>query len=120
MRRAIETAPRDGKLVILEDGTSRTFALGRWSTSENAWVGEDGKPLANIPTHWLPRLGEATLEGDKGFSPETPKQYDPSVSRLQQDGWTQNDLSCANEPVIKASHSCAPRGPHSADLLPCG
>ena len=32
MRREIETAPKDGKLVILEDDAAGTFELGRWST----------------------------------------------------------------------------------------
>ena len=54
MRREIETVPKDGKLVILEDDVRGTYELARWSTEQSAWVGENGKPIAIAPTHWLP------------------------------------------------------------------
>jgi hypothetical protein len=63
MRREIETAPRDGKLVILEDDARGTYELARWSTQQSAWVGENGKPIAILPTHWLP------LQRDKRLLP---------------------------------------------------
>ena len=54
MRREIETVPKDGKLVILEDDARATYELARWSTEQSAWVGENGKPIPIAPTHWLP------------------------------------------------------------------
>jgi hypothetical protein len=54
MRRAIETVPKDGKLVILEDGARGTYEVARWSAEQSGWVGETGKPIPIAPTHWLP------------------------------------------------------------------
>ena len=52
MRHPIETAPRDGNAVILEDDSNGTYELARWSAQECAWVGENGK-LCNItPRYW--------------------------------------------------------------------
>src|SRR6478735_7933555 len=54
MRREIETVPKDGKLVILQDDARGTYELARWSTEQSAWVGDNGKPIPIAPTHWLP------------------------------------------------------------------
>ena len=54
MRREIETAPRDGNVVVLEDDTRGTYELAHWSTEQMAWVGEDDKLIPINPTHWLP------------------------------------------------------------------
>ena len=52
MRRPIETVPKDGTAVILEDDTSGTYELARWSAQECAWVAKDGKPSKGTPTYW--------------------------------------------------------------------
>src|ERR1700687_5406868 len=54
MREAFETAPRDGKIVILEDDASGTSDVAHWSAEAGEWVGEDGKPTKITPTHWYP------------------------------------------------------------------
>ena len=51
MRRGLETVPRDGKVVILEDDASGTYELAHWSIEEGAWVGENGKRSAIAPTY---------------------------------------------------------------------
>jgi len=52
MRHPIETVPKDGTTVILEDDTSGTYELARWSAQECAWVAQDGKPYKGTPTYW--------------------------------------------------------------------
>src|ERR1700694_2851247 len=52
MREAFETAPRDGKIVILEDDASGTYDVAHWSAEAGEWVGEDGEPSKITPTHW--------------------------------------------------------------------
>jgi len=52
MRQAIETAPKDGKIVILEDDASGTYDVARWSAKAGGWVGENGEPSKIAPTHW--------------------------------------------------------------------
>src|ERR1700737_3491847 len=54
MRQAFETAPRDGKVVILEDDASGTYDVAHWSAEAGEWVGEDGEPSKITPTHWYP------------------------------------------------------------------
>src|SRR4029079_18771444 len=52
MRRTIDTAPRDGTFVILEDDVSGNFEFAQWSAEARAWLGENGKPSEITPTHW--------------------------------------------------------------------
>jgi murein DD-endopeptidase MepM/ murein hydrolase activator NlpD len=54
MRGAIDTVPRDGKAVILENDASGTYELAHWSVQQRAWIGESGKPVEISPTHWHP------------------------------------------------------------------
>jgi hypothetical protein len=54
MREAFETAPRDGKVVILEDDASGAYEAARWSAEAGEWVGENGEPSNITPTHWYP------------------------------------------------------------------
>jgi hypothetical protein len=86
MRRAIETAPRDGKVVILEDDATGAFELARWSAEALAWVKENGELSKIRPTYWhamrrdenLLQEGDANLlDGEAGSagaseSPERP------------------------------------------------
>jgi hypothetical protein len=54
MRQAFETAPRDGKVVILEDDASGTYDVAHWSAEAGEWVGENDEPSKIAPTHWYP------------------------------------------------------------------
>src|SRR6266478_4877422 len=67
MRRAIETVPKDGKVVILEDDASGTFELAHWSADARAWVKENGERSKITPTYWHPtRRDEYLLQkGDQ-------------------------------------------------------
>src|SRR5260370_15344972 len=58
MRRTIETAPRDGNAIILEDDAIGTYDVAHWSAAADEWVGENGEPSKITPTHWY------TLQGD--------------------------------------------------------
>jgi hypothetical protein len=53
LRNPIETAPKDGTTVVLEDHISGTYELAHWSTEEGAWVGASGNPCQISPTYWL-------------------------------------------------------------------
>ena len=58
MRQAIETAPRDGTMVTLEDDGSGTYVVAHWSAEAGRWVGENGEPSEITPTHWYQRHGD--------------------------------------------------------------
>src|SRR5436190_2488660 len=88
MRRPIDTAPRDGKFVILEDDVSGSFELAQWSAEARGWVTENGELSKITPTHWqtrhLPREGEEFLRDDLFVFPpkeirlsELPPSPDP-------------------------------------------
>jgi hypothetical protein len=83
MRRAIETVPRDGKVVILEDDTSGTFELAHWSTEARAWVRENGELSKITPTYWhATRRDEYLLqEGDEFLLQKERGSSEPSASR---------------------------------------
>src|SRR6516164_192606 len=68
MRRMIETAPRDGKFVILEEDARGNYDVARWSSEAGGWVGENGEPIKFTPTHWHPAQGENHLQQGLDFS----------------------------------------------------
>jgi hypothetical protein len=80
MRRAIETAPRDGKAILLEDDASGEYAVARWSAEVNDWVGESGEPIQIAATHWyaMPPPSWARRRGVLAFSSNQARQ--PKVS----------------------------------------
>ena len=65
MREAIETAPRNGVFVILEDAAHGTIAVARWSDVTSQWLDDDDKPVQLNATHWyLPQtLGPQVTPG---------------------------------------------------------
>jgi hypothetical protein len=80
LRNPIETAPKDGKTVILEDHTSGTYELAHWSTEEGAWVGANGNPCQISPTYWLAMkraegLGDecSSVSPQQGGAPSPPE-----------------------------------------------
>lgn len=58
MRRTIETAPRDGKVVILEDDVFGTCDVAHWSPESGQWIGENGEPIKITSSHWYPMQGD--------------------------------------------------------------
>src|SRR3954451_25180402 len=87
MRHPIDTAPRDGKFVILEDDVSGSFELAQWSAEAPGWVTENGELSKITPTHWqtrhLPQEGQEFLQDDLFVFPkeirlsELPPPPDP-------------------------------------------
>lgn len=82
MRYAIDTAPKDGKVVILEDDASGTYDVAHWSVEAGNWIGEDSEPSKITPTHWY------AMPGDKYALPEDNRsggssQVAPSASRAR-------------------------------------
>ena len=52
MRKAIDTAPRNGDFIILEDAARGTLAVVRWSADAAQWLDEKGTPSQLNATHW--------------------------------------------------------------------
>jgi DNA-binding ferritin-like protein (Dps family) len=85
MREAIETVPSDGRFVILEDESSGSFAVARWSDTAGDWVGETGWPIKIAPTHWHPVSGNQShpQESNESGAPAPPG---PAQSRRRRFG----------------------------------
>ena len=60
-RQPIETAPRDGGSVILEEGASGKYDIARWAPEADGWVRENGEPIKITPSYWNPIEGENYL-----------------------------------------------------------
>ena len=62
MRETIETAPRDGSAIILEDDAKGTFDVAHWSSEAGEWVAENGELIMITPSsHWYPIPGDNYL-----------------------------------------------------------
>ena len=68
MRRTIETAPRDGKFVILEEDARGNHDVARWSSEAGGWVGKNGEPIKITPTYWYPAQSKNHLQQGLDFS----------------------------------------------------
>src|SRR4051812_47365721 len=80
MRRGIETVPRDGKIVILEDDASGTYELARWSAEARAWVGENGELSKITPAYWhATRRDEDLLQSQGGSTGASGSRERPSL-----------------------------------------
>jgi hypothetical protein len=82
MRRTIETAPRDGRVVILEDDVFGTYDVAHWSPEAGEWVGENGEPIKVTSSHWYPMRGDNYLQQGHDVS-SSPSQAGPSASRAR-------------------------------------
>jgi hypothetical protein len=58
----IETAPRDGGFLILEEDTSAKKDIARWASEAGGWVRENGEPIKIRPSYWYPIKGENCLQ----------------------------------------------------------
>jgi hypothetical protein len=80
MRHTIETAPRNGKVVILEDDASGTYDVAHWSPEAGEWIGENGEPSKITPSHWYPLPVDNHLQQELSSS---PFQVGPSASKAR-------------------------------------
>ena len=84
MRHAIDTAPKDGKFVILEDDASGSFELAQWSAEARAWVRENGELSKITPTYWHRTRRDDYLqqEGDQFILQKESGSSGPSDRRV--------------------------------------
>lgn len=84
MRRVIDTAPRDGTFVILEDDVSGRFRSAQWSAEGRGWVRKNGEPSEITPTHWqtmhLPEEGDEFILQDEFIPPKETGSIAPPAS----------------------------------------
>jgi len=85
LAKPIELAPKNGDFVVLQDGCSGSWEVGRWALESSSWVQLDDKPLRIFPTHWVPVSGDtAGSENTEGLSflvPPTQNMESPPKRR---------------------------------------
>lgn len=64
MRRPIDTAPRSGEGIWVEDATGAA-EVGHWSPEAGKWVWQDGSPINPAPTHWHPAMEDVDPEDER-------------------------------------------------------
>ena len=79
MRKTIDTAPRTGEFVILEDAARGALAFVRWSADAAQWLDEKGTPCQLNATHWhslenLDEKGTPSHLNATYWNPLTPAQ----------------------------------------------
>jgi len=78
LAKQIELAPKNGDFVVLQDGWSGSWEVGRWAPESSSWVQIDGKPLRIFPTHWVPASGDTVgSENTEGLSFLVPAIQEP-------------------------------------------
>src|SRR5712664_1158682 len=108
MRQGIETAPRDGSAIILEDDASRTYDVAHWSPEAGEWVGENGAPIKITPSHWFPLpVDKYRLHEDEGSS--APSRAGPSASPARRHSFFPFSLRWAAPQRPTTSDVVAPR-----------
>jgi hypothetical protein len=86
LAKQIELAPKTGDFVVLQDGWSGSWEVGRWASESSSWVQIDGKPLRIFPTHWVPVSGDtAGSENTEGLPFLVPpiQVMEPHPKRLR-------------------------------------
>ena len=64
MRRPIDTAPKNGQDIWLQDATG-AVEVGHWSPEGDKWVWQDGSPINGAPTHWYLAAEDADPEDER-------------------------------------------------------
>src|SRR6478752_8875546 len=72
----IETAPRDGRFLILEEDASGKFNIARWAPEAGEWVRENDQPIKITPAYWYPIREQSDFEPrlDISTSPSEPER----------------------------------------------
>ena len=68
LRQPIETAPKDGKEIWVEDDQA-AYDVAHWSSETKEWVWKNGRPIRITPTHWSPIAEPQYQEDEQSSSP---------------------------------------------------
>jgi len=114
MRHEIQSAPRDGKVVLLEDEASGEHVLARWSAEANDWVGESGEPIQIAAMHWhaMPpaswaRRGGVAFCSNQAEQPKAGEPLRSAVNARPADAIEAWAMSIEDRPVPKGRRRVA-------------
>ena len=100
----IETAPRDGGFLILEDDTNGKNDIARWASEAGGWVRENGEPIKIAPSYWYPIKGENYLQPglDISTGPSQPERCAAPQQQFASDIVTSRSDAAPPETVATA------------------
>jgi len=114
MRHEIQSAPRDGKVVLLDDDASGEYVLARWSAEANDWVGESAEPIQIAATHWhaMPpaswaRRGGVAFSSNQAEQPKVGEPLRWAVNTRPADATQAWAISVEDRPVPKVRRRLA-------------
>ena len=72
----LETAPRDGRFLILTEDASGKFNIARWASEAGGWVRENDQPIKITPAYWYPVPEQNNFQPglDTSTSPSEPER----------------------------------------------
>ena len=65
---SIESAPKNGQFIILQDESAVVYEVARWSAEKGDWIQEEGEPIQITPTHWMPLPGASLAVSSQSLS----------------------------------------------------
>jgi hypothetical protein len=79
----IETAPKDGRFLILKEDASGKFNIARWASEAGGWVRENDQPIKITPAYWypIPERNDFQPRLDASTNPSEPER--PAAPQLQ-------------------------------------
>lgn len=87
MREAIQSAPKNGTFVILEDAAHGDVAVARWSEVTSQWLDDDDKPVQLSATHWyLPQTLGPRAAAARRNTPTARPEPVPGPARAETPG----------------------------------
>ena len=84
MRHTIETAPKDGKVVIIDDDPTGISDVAHRSAQTDEWIAENGEPSKITPTNWraMPHDKCLSHEHDEASNSSQFEASPPRARRL--------------------------------------
>lgn len=110
MRSTIETAPKDGQFVIIEDASGNED-VASWSSEQRRWIGLRGEASAIQPTHWWP------LPAEGAPAPTEPPPPPPGFVLPRLTARTRSRVLDEEATVLFLPEQASPRGRHSLPVL---
>ena len=94
----IETAPRDGRFLILKEDASGKFNIARWAPEAGGWVRENDQHIKITPAYWYP------IQEQIDFQPG----LDISTSPCEPEGRAAPQRQLASDVLASRSDAASP------------
>ena len=100
----IETAPRDGRFLILKEDASGKFNIARWAPEAGGWVRENDEPIKITPSYWYPIQGQNDFQPrlDISTSPSEPERRAAPQRQLASDIIASRSDAASPETIVAA------------------